>query len=1066
MLAFYRIDPENIFNLSSSVESITFDSTIINNISNEEIFYISATGNATETVFISSSNELFGYSSSSFELVGGQSPIPIELVFSPDTIGQKSGSLYLSSSNGDTLNISLNGLAIPEPLILKSSVENIYFPSLYIGSSSQSTFTVTADEDNIETVTLSDDSDQFSFSPASFVLTGGVTIQTVTASFTPTSLGSKIGNLTLTSTSGSTLIIQLDGAGVHTALVLTSSVSVLSFSGTYINTTSSNTFTVSAAGSGQIENITVTDNTNQFNFSPSNFYLTGGGSPQIVSVDFAPTSIGVKSGLITFSSSGGDLLDVALSGSGIILPLFLTSSVESLVFPETSLRTIKRKTFNVTAGGTGSTLVYVRESLPDFQRSPSSFNLVGSDINPDVVTITFYPYSYGTKTGLVTLTSSQGQVKYIQVTGTCTPPPAILKLNKTNMIFPNTFIGSSGTQTFTVSAAGTVNETVVITDNSSYFSFNPSNFSLSGSNPSVVITGSFNPDSKSLFTGLVTVSASRGSVKTLRVTGSGIYAPLILTSSVNSIDFGTFYVGTSNFVSYSVSAGELGSETVTVSDNSSQFSFNTLTFPLTGGGSSYPVTASFNPTRTGTSTGIMTLSASGGNIKNISLTGSAIYAPLVLTSSTNVLNFPDTVESETNILTFTISAGGLGGTETVTLSDDSDQFSFSTSSFNLSAGGSILITGSFSPTSIGIKTGLLTLSASGGDIEQIQLSGTATAYMTPLAISSVTNPIIFGNTNILSISSSIFVVTASGPSSKTETVTIIENSLDYSFSPSVFNISGGAQQYVTATYMPTSNGAKYITASLSASGGSTYTLQVSGTTTDQYSSSISFLLRGDGVSGSTTIVDSSTSPIVLTRRGGEFLSSDQAKYGPTSIYFTGFNSNLRRTEGTPTSTNFAFGTGSFTLEWWMYYTNPVNTSEQPFLFLSTATVASINTAQMRISLVSPSGVLRTIASKVNAPTETVTIDSSITNGAFFRNGWHHVAVTRESSILRIYVDGIHRVSGTLNAHNYTNIQTLYIGSVTTNSGVNSYMGYLDDYTVTKGVARYIGTGSFTPPGAY
>jgi hypothetical protein len=1061
MLAFYRIDPENIFNLSSSVESITFDSTIINNISNEEIFYISATGNATETVFISSSNELFGYSSSSFELVGGQSPIPIELVFSPDTIGQKSGSLYLSSSNGDTLNISLNGLAIPEPLILKSSVENIYFPSLYIGSSSQSTFTVTADEDNIETVTLSDDSDQFSFSPASFVLTGGVTIQTVTASFTPTSLGSKTGNLTLTSTSGSTLIIQLDGAGVHTALVLTSSVSVLSFSGTYINTTSSNTFTVSAAGSGQIENITVTDNTNQFNFSPSNFYLTGGGSPQIVSVDFAPTSIGVKSGLITFSSSGGDLLDVALSGSGIILPLFLTSSVESLVFPETSLRTIKRKTFNVTAGGTGSALVYVRESLPDFVRSPPSFNLVGSDISPDIVTITFYPYSYGIKTGLVTLTSSQGQVKYIQVTGTCTPPPAILRLNKTNMIFANTFVGSSSSQIFTVSALGVVNETVVITDNSSYFSFNPSNFLLSGSSPSVVITGSFNPDSKSLFTGLVTVSASRGSVKTLRVTGSGIYAPLILTSSVNSIDFGTFYVGTSNFVSYSVSAGGLGSETVTVSDNSSQFSFNTLTFPLTGGGSSYPVTASFNPTRTGTSTGIMTLSASGGNIKNISLTGSAVYAPLILTSSLSVLNFPNTALNNSSSLSFSISAGGLGGTETITLSDNSSDFSFSTSSFNLSAGGSTFITGTFSPITTGSKTGILTVSSSGGDVKNIALSGTAEGAQQIMLSSSVSN-INFGNVAVGTSSLQTFIVTAvSGVG--TETINASSSNNIFILSPTSFNLTGsGDSRIVTASFTPSSITSSFGTITLSASGGDIETLTITGSGIDPYLALTSVLLRGDGSNGSTTFIDSSpyNIPISSTTTGGGqvFISTAQSVYGGSSIFFNGSGSLLN--VGTGSAVGYApldLGSADWTLEFWC---NPLSSS----LISKTvygnygATTNATNRYLFRFSA-GKFGFYHRVANTQYNTTTTIPFGT-----------WSHLAVSRQGSTIRIFYNGNleNTISSWTRAFDSDPLHAPTIGGywqdASTYGPQGWYAGYLDNFRLTKGIARY--TGSFTPPGAY
>jgi hypothetical protein len=1057
MLAFYRIDPETVFILNSDVNTLTFDPTIVNNISEERTVYISATGRATETVLVSTDTDMFGFSSASFELVGQETSQPLVITFTPDSTGIKTGSLFLSSSNGDTLQISLNGTGLPEPLQLKASTENILFSPLYVGQSSSVTFTVTAEEDNTEIVTLSDNSDQFTFSPSSFALTGGITNRVVTASFNPTSVGLKTGSLTLSSTSGSTLNIQLDGPCIHSPLVLSSSVAVLSFSGTFINTTSSKTFNVFATGSGQVETVFVTDNTNQFQFTPSNFELTGGGPSQTINVDFTPSSLGVKTGLIMFSSSGGDTLDVVVAGTGTLAPLILTSSVDNLVFPETSIKVVKKMAFNVTAGGSGNTTVFVKEGLADFQRTPRSFPLVGGDVNPDIVTIYFYPFSYGIKTGIVTLSSSQGQIKNISVTGTCAPPPAILKLSTTRLTFPNTIVDTTASSSFNVSAAGAVNETVIITDTSNYFSFSPSVFSLTGSNPSVKIDAFFNPNLNTLFTGSVTVSASRGSIKTLTVTGSGIYPPLILTSSVNSIDFGTCYVGTSNFSPYDVSAGGIGSEIITISDNSSQFSFNTLTFPLTGSGTSYGVTASFNPTRTGVSTGIMTLSASGGNIKNISLTGSAVYAPLILTSSLSVLNFPNTPLNNTSSLSFSISAGGLGGTETVTLSDNSTDFSFSTSSFNLSAGGSTLITGTFSPTIAGNKTGILVISSSGGDVKNIALSGTADNLQQIILSSSVSN-INFTNIQVGSSSNQTFTVSAiTGLGS--EVINVSSSNSIFILSPTNFTLTGsGDSRIITASFTPTDLDSNFGIITLSASGGDIETITVTGSSVDAF---LSLYLRGEGVNGGTTFIDSSNYNTPLTRTvtgsGQVFTSTAQEIFGNSSIFFNGSGSLINVGTGSAVSSSaLNLGTSSWTFETWCW---PISSSLNGKTVYGDYGQTTISTNRYLIRFLDNRfGIYRRAANNQLSTVSNIPYQT-----------WSHVAISydRPSQIMRIFYNGTMETQFSLTTPfdpDPLHAPTIggYWQDASTYSPIGWYAGYLDELNLSKGIAKY--TGSFSIPG--
>ena len=71
------------------------------------------------------------------------------------------------------------------------------------------------------------------------------------------------------------------------------------------------------------------------------------------------------------------------------------------------------------------------------------------------------------------------------------------------------------------------------------------------------------------------------------------------------------------------------------------------------------------------------------------------------------------------------------------------------------------------------------------------------------------------------------------------------------------------------------------------------------------------------------------------------------------------------------------------------------------------------------------------------------------------NQWQHVALTRSSNNMYLYVDGVYQTSGVVSA-GYTLDRIGY-------NGTHDFEGYIDDVRVTVGVARYTGTGSFTPP---
>lgn len=275
---------------------------------------------------------------------------------------------------------------------------------------------------------------------------------------------------------------------------------------------------------------------------------------------------------------------------------------------------------------------------------------------------------------------------------------------------------------------------------------------------------------------------------------------------------------------------------------------------------------------------------------------------------------------------------------------------------------------------------------------------------------------------------------------------------------------------------------------------SKFSVGSSGIGIDNY---VVLMLHGDGTNLSTTITDSSTSAKTVTAQSSSTISTAQSKFGGASISFNGtgsylsvpdstdwwFDSNSKTvtmTNGTtlstvqskfgsssalfdgtndyisiPDSDDFNYGSGDFTIDFWinptvlnigvnqaaMFYYQTVDSSNYVHTFFRSST---------EIDFIVVSG-------------GSTIVDYVYTFSAISLSTWTHVALVRSGASLYCFINGVSATPTINTAIGSTSMPDLAaiieIGRET--SGTNYFNGYLDEFRVSKGIARWKTT--FTPP---
>ena len=218
---------------------------------------------------------------------------------------------------------------------------------------------------------------------------------------------------------------------------------------------------------------------------------------------------------------------------------------------------------------------------------------------------------------------------------------------------------------------------------------------------------------------------------------------------------------------------------------------------------------------------------------------------------------------------------------------------------------------------------------------------------------------------------------------------------------------------------------------------------------DPYFNLTTLQLAGEGTNNANnqSFIDSSSNNFTITRNGnatqGTFTPFSQTGW---SNYFDGTSDSLL----TPGNTSLVLD-GNFTIEFFMYLNSlsisaPISSNQGSFASGAFAAIISHGTAANKLSI---------WAENINNAAFLIASNSTLSISQ-----WYHVAIVRNSGVIRLYLNGV-------NEGNTSSSATITLnGGATPRFRIGQYwngtiIGYISNLRVVKGAAVY--TAAFTPP---
>ena len=511
---------------------------------------------------------------------------------------------------------------------------------------------------------------------------------------------------------------------------LTASASSINFGNVAVGNTATQSVSVTNTGTAAVT-------ISSANISGGVFTVVGGnpssslaaGQSATVQLQFAPTSMNAAAGALTIASNASDSpLSIALSGTGV--EAGVSFSPASLNFNNVIVG--QTSTQNVTLTNNGNTNLVITAATV----SGTGFGMSGLSLPATIapnqsttLSMQFAPTStVGASGSVLFADNAAGGSQVFTMTGSAVAAGSTLGANPGSFNFNSVVVGSSSTETITLTNLGnatlTINSVTAAGAGFSATGISAGQTIAAGSTASFTV--GFAPTASGNVSGSITIdSTATNSPLVISLAGNGTQAAL--TANPSSINFGSILDGATATVNVTLTNSGTASLHINAATTSGAgFSMSTLAAQTLTPGQTASFSVSFAPTTAGTLSGSVSITSTAPGsplVLGLSGIGTAPEAQLGINPASVAFNSVNVGSSSTQNVTLTNTGNTTLNITSATVTGAG--YTMSLQPISISAGGNATFTVTFAPTTAGGASGSISIVSNATNSPvTIALSGT------------------------------------------------------------------------------------------------------------------------------------------------------------------------------------------------------------------------------------------------------------------------------------------------------------------------------------------------------